>query len=55
MREAYAVVSASELDALRTALARAFDALEALERGLIEEPSAMPCIESESEIFAEVF
>ena len=38
MREAYAVVSASELDTLRAALAAAFEALAALERGLIEDP-----------------
>ena len=55
MRKAYAVVSASELDALRTALARAFDALEALERGLIEEPIAIPSIGNDSGTVAEVF
>lgn len=38
MRDAYAVVSASELEALRSALATAIDALERLERGLIEDP-----------------
>lgn len=55
MREDYAVVSASELDALRMALARAFDALEALERGRIEEPIGIPSIGNDSGTVAEVF
>ncbi len=38
MQEPYAVVSASELHALRKALAHAFEALETLERSLIEDP-----------------
>lgn len=42
MQEPYAVVSASELEVLRQALAHAFEALEALERGLIEDPIEFP-------------
>jgi hypothetical protein len=42
MYDVYAVVTTSELDALRAALAAAWDALEALERGRIDEPSPWP-------------
>jgi len=42
MHDDFAVVTASELDALRTALAAAWNALEALERGKIDEPLPRP-------------
>lgn len=55
MKAAYAVVSASELEALRAALAKAFDALECLERGLVEDPAALAHFEVDTEDLAEVF
>jgi len=42
MDDVYAVVTTSELDALRAALAAAWEALEALERGRIAEPHPWP-------------
>ena len=42
MNDVYAVVSASELAALREALATALDALAVLESGLIDDTVAWP-------------
>jgi len=42
MDDDFAVVTASELNALRKALAAAWNALEALDRGRIVEPLPMP-------------
>ena len=42
MDDVYAIVTTSELDALRAALAAAWNALEALERGRLDEPLPWP-------------
>lgn len=42
MEDVYAVVTTSELDALRAALAAAWNALEALDRGRLDEPHPWP-------------
>lgn len=42
MNDAYALVTLWELDSLRLALAEAWRALEALERGRIDEPHPEP-------------
>jgi hypothetical protein len=55
MNEAFAVVKASELETLRAALAKAFDALECLERGLVEDPTTLAHSGMDTEDLAEVF
>lgn len=57
MNEAFAVVSESELSALRAALAQALDLLAVLESGLLDNPLTIPgCTpESERDVLFELF